>query len=234
MSVFAPRSAPRLDVAPFRLSGSVYATLLNHRRSLDALGESVTAPPYRGAPRAAVLAVKPRGALVFPGDPLLVDDDAGELELGAALGVVIGSTACAVAEADALSHVAGFLVVIDGTVPHASHFRPQIRAMARDASCALGAAVVARAEVGDPDALAMRTFVDGALVATTSSADHVRSTARLIAEISEFMTLAPGDVLLTGSAPDAPRVRAGATIAVEIDRVGRLETRVAVEERSDG
>jgi 2-keto-4-pentenoate hydratase/2-oxohepta-3-ene-1,7-dioic acid hydratase in catechol pathway len=41
------------------------------------------------------------------------------------------------------------------------------------------------------------------------------------------MTLRPGDVLLAGSAPDAPRVRAGARVAVEIDRVGRLETRVA-------
>ncbi|MGZ5772670.1 MAG: fumarylacetoacetate hydrolase family protein, partial [Caldimonas sp.] len=122
--MFAPRSAPCFDVAPFRLSGSVYAALLNHRRSLDALGESVTEPPYRGAPKAVVLAVKPRGALVFSGDPLLVDDD-GELELGAALGVVIGSTACAVAEADALAHVAGYLVIIDATVPHASHFRPQ-------------------------------------------------------------------------------------------------------------
>jgi len=211
----------------------VYATLLNHRRSLDALGDLVAAPPYRGAPKAVVLAIKPLGALVFAGDPLLVDDDAGELEIGAALGVVIGSTACAVAESGALAHVAGYLVVVDATVPHASHFRPQIRAMARDRSCALGAAVVARAEVGDPDALAMRTFVDGALVATTSTAEHLRSTARLIAEISDFMTLAPGDVLLTGSAPDAPRVRAGARIAVEIDRVGRLETRVALDERSE-
>ena len=41
------------------------------------------------------------------------------------------------------------------------------------------------------------------------------------------MTLAPGDVLLAGSAPDAPRVRAGARVAIEIDGLGRLETRVA-------
>ena len=54
---------------------------------------------------------------------------------------------------------------------------------------------------------------------------HVRSTARLIADVSDFMTLVPGDVLLTGSAPDGPRVRAGVGIAIEIDGVGRLETR---------
>jgi len=231
-SPFAPRSGPRVDVAPFRLSGTVVAALLNHRRSLDALGDAVHAAPYRGAPKAVVLAMKPRGALVLPGEPLLADDDAGELEVAAALGVVIGRTACAVAEADALAHVAGYLVVADATVPHASHFRPQIRAMARDGSCALGAAVVARGDVGDPDALTLRTFVDGRLLATTSTADHLRSTARLIAEISDFMTLAPGDVLLTGSAPGAPRVHAGARVAVEIEGVGRLGPQVAREERS--
>ncbi|MGZ8261127.1 MAG: fumarylacetoacetate hydrolase family protein [Caldimonas sp.] len=229
---FGPRSVPRIEVAPYRLSGNVVAVLLNHRRSLDALGDAVSAAPYRGAPKAVVLAVKPRGALVLPGDPILVDAAASELEVGAALGVVIGRTACAVAEADALGHVAGVLVVADATAPHASHFRPQIRAMARDASCALGAAVVARADAGDLDALTLRTFVDGRLAATTSTADHLRSVARLIAEISDFMTLARGDVLLTGSAPDAPRVGAGARVAVEIDGIGRLETRVALHARS--
>jgi 5-oxopent-3-ene-1,2,5-tricarboxylate decarboxylase/2-hydroxyhepta-2,4-diene-1,7-dioate isomerase len=103
--------------------------------------------------------------------------------------------------------------------------------MARDASCALGAAVVARDAVGEVDALAVRTFVDGALAVATSTAELVRGVARLIADVSDFMTLAPGDVVLAGSAPDAPCARAGARVAIEIERVGRLETRVAVVER---
>ncbi|HEY2559855.1 MAG TPA: fumarylacetoacetate hydrolase family protein [Caldimonas sp.] len=228
----APRLAPRFDIAPYRLSGAVYVTLLNHRRSFEALGDAISAPPYRGAPKAVVLAIKPRHALVGEGETLLVDEGTPELAIAASLGIVIGRAACAVAERDALAHVAGYLVVADATVPHASHYRPQIRAMARDASCALGAAVVARDRVGDADALEVRTYVDGALATTTSTAAHVRTVARLIAEISDFMTLAPGDVLLAGSAPDAPRVRAGARIAVEIERVGRLETRVVAAERS--
>jgi len=225
-SPFALWSGPRIEVAPFRLSGTVYAALLNHRRSLDALGDAVAAAPYKGAPKGVVLAVKPRQSLVAPGGDLQVDDDGEPLEIYAALGVVIGSTACAVAEADALDHVAGFLVVCDCTLPRAGHFRPQIRAMARDASCALGAAVVPRSAAGDPDARALRVFVDGVLARASSTSEQVRSTARLIADVSDFMTLMPGDILLTGSAPDGPRVRAGAAIAVEIDGVGRLETRV--------
>ena len=223
----APFAATRLEMAPFRLSGVVYATLLNHRRSLDGLGAAVSEAPYRGAPGHVVLAVKPRGALVADGGVVALDGDVDTLEIGAALGLVIGMTACAVAEADALGHVAGFLAVADCTVPRPGHFRPQIRAMARDDSCVVGARVVARALGGDADALTMRTFVDGELVATSSTADHLRRAARLLAEVSEFMTLSPGDVLLTGSAPDGPRVRAGAHIAVEAGDWGRLEARVA-------
>ena len=116
-------------------------------------------------------------------------------------------------------------------MPHASHYRPQIRATARDASCALGAAVVARDAVGDAGSLAVRTFIDGAPAMATSTGELVRGVARLLADVSDFMTLAPGDVVLAGSAPDEPRVRAGARVAVEIERIGRLETRVAVAER---
>jgi len=226
-SPFALSAGPRIEVAPFRLSGTVYATLLNHRRSLEALGDAVAAAPYHGAPKSVVLAVKPRQALVAPGGDVRIDDGAEALEIGAALGVVIGTTACAVAEADALGHVAGFLVVCDCTLPRAGHFRPQTRALARDASCVFGAEVMPRAQVADPDALAIRVFVDGVLTQSSRTSEHVRATARLIADISDFMTLSPGDVVLTGSAPDGPRARAGAQISIEIDGVGRLKTRLA-------
>lgn len=225
---FARPAGPRVDVAPFRLSGVVYAVLLNHRRSLAALGDAVDAPPYKGAPRAVVLALKPRSSLVDAGGCIDVDDARQELQVAAALGVVIGRTACAVAAGDALAHVAGYLGVADATLPHASHYRPQLRAMARDGSCMLGDAVVPRAAVGDPDALSMRVFVDNELRLASSTAEHVRSTARLIAEISEFITLRPGDVVLAGSAPDGPLVRAGARVRIEIEQVGKVEATLRV------
>ncbi len=226
----APLAAPRFDVAPWRLSGTVYVALLNHRDALAALGAAVLEPPYRGAPKGVVLGVKPRHALVPAGGAVLVDAEVAELEVRASLGLVIGRTACAVAERDALDHVAGFLLVADCVVPHASHFRPQIRAMARDASCVLGPAVVPRDDAGDADALSLRVLVDGVLAQTSGTSEHVRGAARLLAEVSDFMTLSPGDVLLTGSAPNAPRVRAGARVAIEGDRLGRLEFRVTLDE----
>lgn len=218
---------PRLDVAPFRLSGTVYGSLLNSRAALAALGAAVQQPPYQAAPKGVVLYLKPRNTIVDAGAPVLVDDEAPELEAAAQLGIVIGRTACAVREAEALAHAAGYLVVVDFSVPHASHFRPQVRFKARDASCALGPAVAPAARVADPDALGIRVLVDGRLVQQASTGDRVRTAARLIADVTDFMTLSPGDVLMTGALPDAPRVRAGARVAVEIDGLERLEVHVA-------
>ena len=231
-----PAGANRLDaaratvlgMAPFRLSGTLYGVLLNHHAGLAALGEAVHRPPYQAPPKGVVLYLKPRNTLLASGDAVEVDDPDQALEVGAALGIVLGRSTANVREAEALDSVAGYLVVADFSVPHDSFYRPAIRFRARDASCVLGAAVTPSGAVGDPDALALRVSVDGRVVHEASSGGTIRPVARLIAEVSEFMTLAAGDVLLAGVAPGAPRVTAGARIAVEIDRVGRLETRVAV------
>lgn len=210
---------------PYRLSGTVYGVLMNHRAALAALGDAVNQPPYKAAPKAPVLFVKPRNTLVAPGMPIRVDG-AAELEVGAALGIVVGRTACRVSEADALDFIAGYAIVADCSVPHDSYYRPSIRFKARDGSCAIGPAVVARSDIADADALGVRVLVDGRPVHTASTGGTVRGVARLLSDISEFMTLAPGDLLLAGVAPGAPRVGAGATLAIEIDGLGRLETRV--------
>ena len=212
---------------PYRLSGTVYGVLMNHRAALEALGDAVGQPPYKAAPRAPVLYLKPRNTLVPPGAPIRVDDPAGELEVGAALGIVIGRTACAVAESEALDFVAGYVIVADCSLPHDSYFRPAIRFKARDRSCAIGPRVVARADIANPDALGVRVLVDGRPAHAARTGGTFRGVARLVSDVSEFMTLAPGDLLLAGVAPGSPRVGAGASLAIEIDGLGRLETRVA-------
>jgi len=219
--------APRLDAPPYRLSGVIYGSLLNSRAALAALGPAVEQPPHKAPPRSVVLYLKPPNTFVERGRPVRVDAEAPELELAAQLGIVIGRTACAVGAADALDHVAGYLVVADFSVPHEAHYRPQVRYKARDASCVLGPGVTARQRVPDPDALGLRVVVDGRVVQEGSTGDRIRGTARLIADVSEFMTLSPGDILLTGALPGAPRVRDGARIRIEIDALEPLQTHVA-------
>jgi 5-oxopent-3-ene-1,2,5-tricarboxylate decarboxylase / 2-hydroxyhepta-2,4-diene-1,7-dioate isomerase len=210
------------DVAPYELSGTVYGTLLNHRAALAALGDAVNLPPYGAPPRAPVLYIKPRNTLAASGSLVRIPAGMPELEVGACVGMVIGRTACRVCEAHALDFVAGYLIVADVSVPHANYHRPSIRFKARDGYCPLGPAVTARADIANPDALTVRCFIDGELVQTGSTADLIRPAARLLADVTEFMTLAPGDVLALGATGPAPRVRSGQTFRIEIAGLGSL------------
>lgn len=212
--------------APYRLSGTVYGVLLNHAPALAALGEAVNAAPYKAPPQAPVLYVKPRNTLAGPGAAVEVPPGVAALQIGANLGVVIGHTACRVPEADALSHVAGCVIVNDLSVPHESFYRPSVRLKALDGSCVIGP-VVPRSQVRDPGALGVRVFIDGERVHSTDTGQRIRALAKLLADITDFMTLSPGDILLLGTAANAPIARAGQRVAIEIDGLGRLEHSLA-------
>src|SRR5580765_384159 len=218
-----PQVAVPIEVPPYQLSGVVYATLLNHRSAWQELGEAVNHPPYHAPPKAPVLYVKPRNTLAASGDPVPVPAGVIELELEASLGLVIGRPACRLEEARALEYLAGYLIVNDVSVPHRPYYRPSIRARARDGFCPVGPRVVPRAAIANPDDLAIRVFIDGKLRQQTGTSQLVRSIRRLLADVTDFMTLSPGDILAVGAAAPAPRVRAGQQARIEIDGLGQLE-----------
>ena len=213
--------------APLR-RGTVYGTLLNHADALAALGAAVHEAPYKGPPKAPVLYIKPRNTWINDRDPILVPSDADALELGATLGLVIGRAACRVSERDALDFVAGYVIVNDVSVPHASYYRPSLRFKARDTFCPIGP-FVARDVVADPDALAVVVAVDGRVVHRASTGGLIRPAARLLAEVSAFITLVPGDVLSVGVAAGAPRACAGQRVRIEINALGALENPLVPE-----
>lgn len=223
--------APTFDIPPYRLSGTVIGTLLNHPGALAALGEAVHRPPYQAPPRAPVLYLKPRNTLLAPGEPPRLPARVDAMVLGASLGIVIGRSACRVDERGAMDCVAGYTIVVDLHVPHADVYRPSVRFRARDASCAISGDVTPPTAVVDPDRLAVTVRIDGEVVQRTGTAGMVRPVARLVADISEFMTLGPGDVLLLGIAPDAPLLRAGQAASIDIESLGRLLLPAAVAER---
>lgn len=222
------------EVAPYRLSGVVYGTLLNHRPALQALGEQVHQAPYKAPPQAPVLYVKPRNTLARAGAAVPVPADAPELEVGAALGIVIGRSACRLTLDNALDHVAGYTIVNDVSVPHDSFYRPSVRFKARDGSCPIGPTVVPCAAVAHPDALRVQVTVDGVLQQDSTTGDRLRNVAQLLVDVTDFMTLQPGDVLMLGAAAGAPRVKAGQTVAIEIEGVGRLVNHFVAEPQTEG
>ena len=154
--------------------------------------------------------------------------DVLELKIGATLGLVIGRAACRVGEADALSFVAGYVIVNDVSVPHDSYYRPSLRFKARDTFCPIGP-FVARDAIGSPDALGIAVTIDGETVQRANTAGLIRSAARLIAEVSDFMTLVPGDVLSVGVAAGAPRARVGQHVSIAINGLGRLDNPLTPE-----
>lgn len=224
-------SLPAFDFSPYRLSGVVYGTLLNHRPALLALGDAVNHAPYKAPPKAPVLYVKPRNTLTGTGSAVPVPTDTPELQIDAALGIVIGRTASALTLANAMDHVAGYTVINDVSVPHDNFYRPSVRFKARDSSCVIGPAVMPASAVANPDALAVKVWVDGALVHETTTSDRIRDVAQLLVDVTDFMTLQPGDVLMLGASAGAPRVKAGQEVAIEIEGVGRLENRFVAEAR---
>lgn len=228
MSLAAIESIP-VHAAPWRLSGIVYGVLMNQRSALQALGEAASQPPYKAPPRAPVLYIKPRNTLNGPGAAVPVPADAPELEVGATLGVMLGRAACRVTPESALDYVAGYTIVNDVSVPHSVFYRPSVRFKARDRSCCIGPVVVPRAQVPDPDALDIRVHVDGQLAQRCDTRSLIRPVRQLLADITDFMTLAAGDLLLVGLAAGMPRVHAGQHVAVEIDGIGRLENTFVAE-----
>lgn len=216
-----------------RLSGVVVGALLNDPAELQVLGEAAHQPPHKAPPVAPVLEVKPRHTLAGDGAEVVVPAGAAALQAGASLGIVIGRVACRVTAGDALRHVAGYLVAADFSLPLPGHYRPSVRLKARDGFCPIGPAVVPAAAVPDPDDLPVEVALDGVLAHRHRTGPRVRGVARLVADVSEFMTLNPGDVLLLGrghGAHGVPQARAGQQVQVTIGGVGTLRCRLVDEE----
>jgi 5-oxopent-3-ene-1,2,5-tricarboxylate decarboxylase / 2-hydroxyhepta-2,4-diene-1,7-dioate isomerase len=179
---------------------AVYGVALNFRRDLESLTGQL--------PVAPVLYLRPRNTWAVSGSAIRMPANANELKMAGTIGVVIGS---------------GFVAVNDVSIPHESYFRPAIRQRCRDGFCVIGTDLTERM----PEEI--RISINGELRCRASIADLVRPIDRLIADISEFLTLQPGDILLVGEPPDAPLAHVGDRLRVEIDGLPAIENEVVPE-----
>ncbi|WP_447647794.1 fumarylacetoacetate hydrolase family protein [Microbacterium forte] len=154
----------------------------------------------------------------------------------AELGVLIGTPAKDVAEADALSHVWGYTVVNDITARNVQFSEAQwSRCKSFDGFTPTGPFAVTADEVADPQDLHIWAIVDGQTVQDASTDQMVRSVAKLIAHLSQSLTLLPGTLISTGSPGGAgysrdPQIflRDRSTVTVGIDGIGELTTHCRV------
>jgi 5-oxopent-3-ene-1,2,5-tricarboxylate decarboxylase/2-hydroxyhepta-2,4-diene-1,7-dioate isomerase len=147
------------------------------------------------------------------------------------LAVVIGRHARRVKRADALQCVAGYTIANDYAIRDylENWYRPNLRVKNRDGATALGPWWVDAADVPDPHALELRTFVNGELKQQGNTRDLIDDVPALIEYLSSFMTLAPGDLILTGTPEGVVNVNPGDEIVCEIDGLGRLVNTIATD-----
>jgi 5-oxopent-3-ene-1,2,5-tricarboxylate decarboxylase/2-hydroxyhepta-2,4-diene-1,7-dioate isomerase len=196
---------------PWTPLGTVYGTLLNFRREWDLWSPRMTQDPHKAAPQAPVLYVKTANTFSLAGQDLVLQDGVTEADIGATLGLVIGSN----------GQVAGAVLLNDWSVPHASYYRPPVKFRCRDGFLALPQQVTV-GQVSDWAALQITVRRNGDLVQTVDLRELMRNMATLLADVGEFMTLQPGDVLMVGTdcMADGTRPRAQVGDRVEISAPG--------------
>lgn len=222
-----------MQIQPFLLSdglplGTVYGALLNDRATVERLSPEFDSAPYKAAPKAPVLYIKPRNTFAGEGAAVAVPAEPGELRIDATIGLVIGKRASRVSVDQALSHVAGFVVVSDVTLPHENYYRPAIRQRDRDGFCPISR--MFKDEAGfDLDNATLSITINGERAYERSFATLVRSAAQLLADVTEFMTLAAGDVLLLGPGEASPVACPGDQIRIAVPGLGELSHSVVEE-----
>ena len=187
------------------------------------------------APPEPILFAKWANSVAAPGATVAIPEQTAQPDWEAELGAVIGSRCSRVPTERALEHVAGYTCLNDLSARALQNRVSQwTRGKAVDGFLPMGPWLVTADEVGDPQQLTVRCRVNGETMQEGHTSLMIWPVAELVAFVSETITLEPGDVIATGTpagigAARTPPVllRDGDVVEVEIDRVGRLETRIA-------
>ena len=207
---------------PLERPGKILCVGLNDRAHAEEQGARL--------PERPLLFAKWPTALSGPGDPIVLPAITSEVDYEGELGVVIGTRVKGVAAEEALAAVRGYVCANDVTARDLQRADRQFtRSKSLDGFCPVGPRLVPAAAIADPQALRVRTLVNGEPRQDSSTADMIFSVAELIAFASEAITLEPGDLLLTGTPSgvgvfrDPPVFLAdGDEVTVEIEGIGAL------------
>jgi len=199
--------------------GTVYGTLLNFRGELDALGDKMKQAPYNGPPQAPVLYVKPANTWTENGGSIAIPAGHSEVAIGATVAMVMKSA----------REIAGYVLMNDVTLPHDSFYRPPVKFNCFDGFLGIGDRIRARNEAGDPAVFKLEVRVNGELKQTVRFSQLVRPADKLLAEVSEFMTLGEGDMLMLGCDVGRPLARAGDRVEIKMPALGTLTNTFVAE-----
>ena len=178
---------------PLRGIGKIIGVGLNYRDHAEETGLPV--------PKEPTLFLKATSALCGPTDDLVMPREAKSVDWEVELGVVIGKPGVYIEERDALDHVLGYCIGIDFSERDFQFNRggQGFKGKSADTFAPLGPVLATRDEVADPQKLSLRLAVNGTGRQNGNTHDMIFSVAELVSYISRFMSLQPGDVVLTGT-----------------------------------
>lgn len=191
----------------------------------DHAAEAGMAPP-----KEPIVFLKATSCIVGPNDDVVLPRDSVKTDWEVELGVVVGSEARYVTREAALDHVAGYCVVNDVSEREFQAERGGTwdKGKGCDSFGPIGPWLVTRDEVADPQALRLWLSVDGIMRQDGTTATMIFGVAELVAYVSRFMSLQPGDIITTGTPPgvgmgmkpEPVYLRAGQVMRLGIDGLG--------------
>jgi 5-oxopent-3-ene-1,2,5-tricarboxylate decarboxylase/2-hydroxyhepta-2,4-diene-1,7-dioate isomerase len=204
--------------------GKVVGLALNYADHAAELGMS--------SPEEPALFFKPLSSLVGNGAPVIAPPNIEYMHYEVELAAVMGRAARNVKAGDAMDYVRGYTIANDVTVRDFVHnfYRPPVKAKGFDTFGPLGPYLVVD-EIDDPDNLELRAYVNGELRQTGNTSLLLRDIPTLIEYITEFMTLEPNDIILTGTPKGISHIYPGDVMRLEIDGLGALENPVIAAEQ---
>lgn len=208
--------------------GTVYGVALNYKGLLNSRVGEFNEAPYKTPPIKPVLFIKTPNTYNYHLGNIIFPQNIERIQAGPTLAFVIAKDASRVNKQQAMDYVAGLTVVNEVSLPEDSYYRPAVKAKCRDSFCPMGPWLVATDAV-NANNLAISVSINGEVRQQNSTANLVRNIPQLIEELSEFMTLKAGDIILTGTPEDRVDINVGDTVDVTIEGIGTLSNTVIAE-----
>ncbi len=175
-------------------------------------------------PEEPMLFLKPSTAVIGPDDPIHLLPISHRVDYEGELAAVIGRIARDVRAEDAAAYILGYTCANDVTLRDLQKSDEQwARAKGFDGSCPLGPWIETDL---DPTDVRLETRINGEIRQAGQTSDMVFGVATLIEHITTFMTLLPGDAILTGTPEGVGKLSPGDVVEVEVDGIGTLSNRV--------
>jgi 2-keto-4-pentenoate hydratase/2-oxohepta-3-ene-1,7-dioic acid hydratase in catechol pathway len=239
-----PLSRAKL-LAPVRWPSAIYCAGANYADHAAEMARRMNRPlepdPHTQGLKAWHFMKAPR-ALADPGATVKISGVSDRVDWEVELAAVIGKPAKNVPEEKALDYVAGYTAANDlsardrGPRPNISDTSPfkadWTKHKSFDGSCPMGPWIVPASDIGDPQNLGLKLWVNDVLKQDSNSKDMIFNLAEQIAQLSNGMTLHPGDVVLTGTPAGVGSARgeflkAGDVVKISIEKIGTLTTKMA-------